>query len=216
MSKQPTNKGGVAAAEAVLADLETKRQRHRERGVELEAARKRASYGAHVQHDPQERKALADVVDETVRHETEGRALDDAIEEAQRRLSEARQVEAKAQDRDQAKQLREALAEFVAAGKACDGALEVFVQASQDMRAALTTMNRLGCSHPSHNQLDSLGALALRTMLTQSSWQRYFERVSPVERKTFSQLCAQWSGMVERNVIAPRLGAQETESADAA
>jgi hypothetical protein len=75
MGKQQTNKTSVTAAEAVLADLETKRQRHRERAVELEAARKHASYGAHVQHDSAEKKALDAAVDASVRHEGQGRAL---------------------------------------------------------------------------------------------------------------------------------------------
>jgi hypothetical protein len=43
MAKQ--TKPTVAAAEQTLKQLADKQQQHRERGVELEAARKRASYG---------------------------------------------------------------------------------------------------------------------------------------------------------------------------
>jgi hypothetical protein len=68
----------VAAASAVLRDLEEKLLRHRERAVELETTRKQASFGAHALDDPKQRKSLADVVDQSIRHETEGRAISDA------------------------------------------------------------------------------------------------------------------------------------------
>jgi hypothetical protein len=88
-------------------------------------------------------------------------------------------------------------------------ALELLVGASTDLRNGITVMNRLGCTHPSHQQLDALGSIALRTALTDTAWVRYFERVSPVERKTFAGLVAQWSAMVERH-IASRLGDEQT------
>jgi hypothetical protein len=84
----------------------------------------------------------------------------------------------------------------------------VLVSASTEMRDALTQMNRLGCSHPSHAQLDSLGAIALRTALTNTAWSRYFERVGPMERKTFAALVAAWAKMVGQQ-IASRLGDEE-------
>jgi hypothetical protein len=50
----------------------------------------------HTQNDAGARKELADVVDATVRHETEGRALADAVVETQRRVEQAREAEAEA------------------------------------------------------------------------------------------------------------------------
>jgi len=71
-----------------------------------------------------------------------------------------------------------------------DAALELLINASTDPRNSITVMNKLGCTHPSHAQLDALGSIALRTALTDTAWVRYFERVSPVERKTFGGLVA--------------------------
>jgi hypothetical protein len=61
-------------------------------------------------------------------------------------------------------------------------------------------MNRLGLSHPSHAQLDSLGGLALRSALMMTPWSRHFERVGPLERKTFCGLTQAWTPMVERHI----------------
>jgi hypothetical protein len=139
-------------------------------------------------------------------------AVDDAVAEARRRLEQARDEEARQRDREKVLALRQALTRFVDAGKACDSALAALVAGSTEMRDALTQMNRLGCSHPSHAQLDALGAIALRTALTATAWVRYFERVAPGERKTFAALVATWSTMVERN-IASRLGDDSPEAA---
>jgi hypothetical protein len=85
MSKQ-MNANSVAAAAQAVTQLEGKIQRHRDRAAELAAARKSSSYCAHVLFDVEQSKVLSDIVDETVRHETEGRALIDALDEAKRRL----------------------------------------------------------------------------------------------------------------------------------
>lgn len=214
MTKATKQANPVEAAEAMLAQLEQKRQRHRERGVELEAARKRASFGAHALHDPEQRKTLADVVDETVRHETEGRALDDAIDEARRRVEQARQIEVRAADRGAATQLRATLAEFVAQGEAIDAALATIAEIGSAMRATLSEMHTLGSAFPSHQQLDVLGVACLRTALQRTPWDRHFERLAPNQRRDFATLVAGWHATIERD-IAARLGEKQTEEADA-
>jgi hypothetical protein len=131
---------------------------------------------------------------------------------ARRKREAASAAKIKAADRAKAIELRRVLAKFTEAGKGCDAALELLISNSAAMRDTITMMNRLGCSHPSHAQLDSLGAIALRTTLTQTAWARYFERVSPVERKTFAALVKAWATTVERNV-EQRLGDDEPEAA---
>jgi hypothetical protein len=165
--------------------------------------------------DAQASKLLDGLHEESVRFESRMASISDAINEARRRLEQARQHEAREQDRARALQLREQLARFVAAGKSLDAALETLVLSSEDMRTALSQMNALGCSHPTHEQLSSLGALALRTALTNTGWSRYFERVSPSERKTFAGLVAAWSATVERH-IASRLADEQTNKTEAA
>jgi hypothetical protein len=84
MTRKQTN--SVAAAEQAVAQLEEKIQRHRDRAAELAAARKSSAYAAHALFDVEQSTVLAGIVDETVRHETEGRALGDALDEARQRL----------------------------------------------------------------------------------------------------------------------------------
>jgi hypothetical protein len=199
----------VVEAERVLAELEQRRVRLVERRGELTRERGEIAYSAHTSGDNGASKRLDRVITEAAKHDEHVKALDDAINEAKRRLQRAKEVAAKAAVRARALQVREVLGRFVEAGNACDKALAVLVAASQQLRECCTELNRLGVSHPSHSQLDSLGAIALRTALTQTAWVRYFERVSPMEAKTFGQLIGQWRNMVERNAVAPHLADAE-------
>jgi hypothetical protein len=77
MSKQQANKQQqsvaekITACEADISRLEHEREAHVARGVELAERRKSASYAAHVQHDPDSRKALDTVNAEMVTHASE-------------------------------------------------------------------------------------------------------------------------------------------------
>jgi hypothetical protein len=204
----------VEQAQATLAGFEKQREALIARHEQDAAARRDVAFAAHA-GDPAASELLSSLHEEAVRYESRLTSITDACNEARRRLQQAHEAEAHERDRAQALQLREQLAAFVAAGKTLDGALEVLIIASQDMRKALTQMNRLGCSHPSHLQLDSLGALALRAALTQTGWSRYFEITAPRERKTFTGLVAAWSAQVERH-IASRLDEQTDEPVEAA
>jgi hypothetical protein len=205
---KPDQQTSVANAEAMLERFERERADLIERKAALAEKRRAVAFDAHA-GDGSASKLLNGLHQQAVELESRIAGLDDALAEARRRLEQAREAQARQHDREQALLLRAALATFIEAGKGCDAALELFVSASQDMRNALTTMNRLGASHPSHNQLDSLGAIALRTALTDSSWSRYFERVSVVERKSFTSLVAAWAAQVERG-IRERLQTNET------
>jgi chromosome segregation ATPase len=214
MSNKPTIPPTVADAEAAIASLQQKRDALVAHGSELATMRASTAFKALHEHDATAQATLDRINKESIEHDHALASIDAALKTAQQRLEAAKRHEAKQADRAAAVELRGQLAQFVAAGKALDGVLEVLVSASHDMRNALTAMNRLGCTHPSHAQLDSLGALALRTALTETAWVRYFERVSPVERKTFAGLVAAWSQQVERSV-KQRLDDQtnETEAA---
>jgi hypothetical protein len=208
MKNKPTT---VAIAEQMLQRFERDRAELIARKAALATKRSAVAYDAH-SGDVGAIKLLDGVAVEAVEIEAKIAGIDDAVAEARRRLEQARDEEARQRDREKVLALRQALARFVDAGKTLDGALEVLVSASTDMRDALTQMNRLGCSHPSHAQLDALGAIALRTALTNTAWSRYFERVGPMERKTFAALVATWSTMVERS-IQQRLGDDHPEAA---
>jgi hypothetical protein len=202
----------VSDAQAVISNLEAKRDALVERGRQLDQVRASYAFAAHARNDETARRKLDQVHRETAEHGSELASIDAALVTARQRLEAARADEAKQQDREKALLLRQALASFIAAGKGCDAALELLINASTDMRNSLTVMNKLGCTHPSHAQLDALGSIALRTALTDTAWVRYFERVSPVERKTFAGLTAAWAAMVERHV-QQKLGDETNEAA---
>jgi hypothetical protein len=197
----------VAIAEQMLQRFERDRSELVERRAALAEKRRALAFDAHA-GDAAAVKQLDNLNREDGELKTKIASVDDAVAEARRRLDQARDAEARATEREKVKALRSALARFVDAGKGCDSALEVLVASSTAMRDALTQINRLGCSHPSHAQLDSLGAIALRTALTATAWTRYFERVGPTERKTFAGLVATWATMVERHITS-RLGDEE-------
>jgi hypothetical protein len=213
MSKQQTttSKQSVANAEALLQRFTRERDELTERKAALADKRRNVAYDAHT-GDGSAAKVLDGVHREAV--ELEGRiaGLDDAITEAKHRLDIAKQYEAKAFDREKAKRLRQQLAQFVAAAETLDNCLDLMVTTGDAMRAIVTELNRLGLSHPSHAQLDSLGGIALRSSLMLTPWSRHFERVSIVEKKSFSGLVQAWSPMVERQIAALEQ-TNETEAA---
>jgi hypothetical protein len=211
MTMTMTKPTSVAIAKQMIQRFERDRDALVERRSALAKRRSGIAYDAHA-GDASAVKLLDDLARQDAELETKIATIDDAINEARRRLDQARAYEASQKNRDKARALRAALARFTAAGKGLDRALEQVVAGSAEMRDALTQINRLGCSHPSHAQLDSLGSLALRTALTATAWNRYFERTAPGERKTFAALVSVWATMVERH-IASRLGGDEEEAA---
>jgi hypothetical protein len=190
----------VAAATAVLADLEAKLARHRERAVDLEASRKQASFGAHALHDPKQRKALADVVDQTIRHETEGRAIADAIDEAKRRLMIAQAYEADVADRAKAGAILELLGSFREAGAEMDDALQTVAEVGKLLPNLLGQLHAAGIRSPNRDQLDALGFQALGTALMATPWAKRFEHLAPNQRRSFRSLFDTWTAAIESRI----------------
>jgi hypothetical protein len=211
MNKQTDN--AVAKAEQALQRFEREKAALLARQAKLTDKRRVNAFDA-ANGDVAAGKLLDGLHREVAELQSRLDSLDDAIREGQRRLALAHQCAARDVERAKAKALQQTLAKFTQAGLALDKALEVMVWAGNEMRAAITEMNQLGCTHPSHAQLESLGALALRTALTRTGWARYFERVSPVDAKTFAGLVASWSATVERQITA-KLGEPTKEEAAA-
>jgi hypothetical protein len=207
-TKQQTD--AVSEAAATLAGFERQRNVLLAKQTALADKRREVAFDAH-NGCAASGKLLDGIGKEAVELQQRLDSIADAIAEGQLRLAHARQQAERDVERAQGKALRETLAKFTHAGLTFDKALEVLVLMGNEMRGCITQMNQLGCTHPSHAQLESLGALALRTALTQTLWARYFERVSPVEAKTFAGLVASWSTTVERAIEA-KLGERETET----
>ena len=111
MSKQQTNKPAspaelISKAEADIARLEHEREAHVARGAELAERRKAASYGAHVQHDPESRKQLDAVNAEIGMHASELQSFDDALATARTKLAEAQQAQAQSSARPRSRSSR--------------------------------------------------------------------------------------------------------------
>jgi hypothetical protein len=213
-TKQPTKQEPqtVAAAKATLKELQAQLERHTEHGVELEAARKQASFGAHALHDPEQRKALDAVVDEAVRHETEGRAIADAIEEAKRRVAVASAHEAAAADRARAQKVLEILRAFRECGCILDGACRAIDVKGNELMSLLQQLHGLGVRFPSAEQVDVFGDQAIRTCIASTPWSKRHRVVAPGERKSFRKLVDDWAMMIETRIKA-QFGEQKKDQA---
>jgi hypothetical protein len=198
---KPTKQASIAECEATLAAFEQQRAELIGQQEQRTALRREVSFAAHA-GDPEAARQLDAMHDEAARHQSRLASITDAINEARRRLQRAHEAEAKAFDREKAKRLREQLAQFVAAAETLDDALQLLVITGDAMRAIVTEANRLGLANPSHAQLDSLGGLALRSALMMTPWSRHFERVGPLEKKTFCGLIQAWTPMIERHIAA--------------
>lgn len=128
MSKQQTNTKQseaqtIAEAERIIAGLELKRVGIAERIAELNATRERLSYSAHAGGDA---AAGRELTVRARRHRTPSSnflMLDAAINQARQRLQAGQLEQARAADREQARELRRAVENFLKAGVAVDGAL---------------------------------------------------------------------------------------------
>lgn len=176
--------------------------------------RKAASYGAHVQHDPESRKQLDAVNAEIGTHASELQSFDDALATARQRLQQAQVAQVKAEVREQARELRKAVERFVAIGRDLDRTFAHLADQGAALQAALAEVHRCGSPFPSAQQLDVLGMICVRSALQNSPWQRAVERTAPHERRSFRQLVEGWAAGIEQNAIRPRLGEHtDTEAA---
>jgi hypothetical protein len=208
----PTVPQTVQNAEALLQRFEIERDELIAQHEERAGLRREVSFAAHSGGDPEAARMLDAMHDEAARHQSKLESIDAAISEAKHRVAIAKQHEARAFDREKAKRLRECLVAFNAAAETIDNSLELIVTAGDNMRTIVTEANRLGLSHPSHAQLDSLGGLALRSSLMMTPWSRHFERVGPMEKKTFSGLMQAWTPMIERHIAS----LEQTDTTEAA
>jgi hypothetical protein len=90
MTKQREPQQTVAAAEAILRDLETKRDECLQHGQELTNVRRAHAYQAHAVHDPDARRELADVAAAIAVNDGMLASIQEAISEAQAKLARSR------------------------------------------------------------------------------------------------------------------------------
>jgi hypothetical protein len=214
MKSDPLMPPTVADAEQVIADLQSKRAALVERGNEMATIRASYAYAAHARGDETARRKLDAINKETAEHASELASIDAALVTAQQRLDSAKRYEAKQADRERAKVLREAMAQFVQHAAALDNALAALVSSCNAMQESLMAVHRSGSQFPSDAQLMSLGGRVLLAALSRTPFRRDFETLPPDQRlRTMSAVVAQWADTVER-ALAQRLGEQTIEAAE--
>jgi hypothetical protein len=105
--------------------------------------------------------------------------------------------------------LRAVVDKFVAHAVAIDDAFASMGREANAVRETLLEIHSLGCAFPSYEQLNSLGARALKTAIMNTPWKRDFEHLAPGERQNLSKLVSDWAARIEANHIAPRIGELE-------
>ena len=136
-------------------------------------------------------------------HASELASIDAALRVAGERLEAARQVAARVADREAAVALRGKFHQFLEHARRVDAALQVLVSEGQALQTVAREMHQLGQAAPSHEQLDSLGHRCLLTALAQTIWGRRFERIPPLERRSFADLADTW-----RDHLLPQIEAR--------
>jgi hypothetical protein len=207
MSNKPTIPPTVADAEAAISNLEAKRDALVERGRQLDEVRASYAFAAHARDDKTARAKLDQVHRETAEHGSELASIDAALVTARQRLEAARRHEAKAADREQAKELRVVLDQFVQTATQLDQALADVAALGHNLHQIQARMRDLGAPVPNSAQLDSLGYRCLLTACASTPWSRHFETLAPSERRSFSALIDIWRASNEKH-LAARLGDQ--------
>jgi hypothetical protein len=184
----------VEKAKQTLTVLKEKQEHLIQKAASLAEERARIAFDAHSGNDAKARQRLNAINVETVTHASDMSSMTD-------RLSAARENDARAADREAAKQLASELAIFVECGQKIDAALAVIVSSGNLMEKTLLRKNQFGATSPNNAQLTSLGARALHTALMQTPWTREFHSPGPGEPHNFRSLVTSWKSRIAS--IAP-------------
>jgi chromosome segregation ATPase len=200
---------------ATLQELERKRKALIEFRAADDAARRDIAFRTHADGDKAARATLDKLNAAAARFDAELRSIEDALAVAQDNLQRARVVEAREQDKANAREVAKVVEALAEHGQVLDDALHDVVEAGANLRACLNRLHGLQVHHSSHEMLHSLGNLAIRTAMTASIWSRYFETVAPRDRKSFVDVIAAWRASLMADV-ARRLGETEPAKTEAA
>jgi hypothetical protein len=207
---KPDQQTSVADAEAIIANLEVKRDALVERGRQLDQVRASYAFAAHARDDKTARAKLDQTNRETAEHGSELASIDAALVTARQKLEAAKQHEARQADRAKAGELRAALKKFVEYGSGVDAALDVLIESCDGLERTLVEIHRAGSQFPTDAQLLSLGSRVLIAALSKTTFRREFSAMPPLERnRRMTQIVQQWADTVERG-IRERLGDQAT------
>lgn len=201
----------VEQAQKVIGDLEDELEGRNGRAAILHKKHESLAFAA-ATGDKKARADIAALNIEITNNDGEIDVITAALTEANTRLEAAKQAEAQTADREQAEQLRAALAEFVETGHEIDLAFQDLAAHAGNLQQILDRIHQLGCPSPSSEQLRVLGEISARTALMKTPWARAVELVPPPQRRDFKSLIDTWAAQIEQNIRA-RLGEPKEEQA---
>jgi hypothetical protein len=212
MTKQRKPQQTVAAAEAVLRDLEAKRDKLLAFGQQLTEARRAHAYQAHAADDPDARRELDNVIAAAATNDGVLTSVQEAISEAETKLAVARAYEADVADQAKARAILELLGAFRECGREMDDAARTLGETGKVLTGLLSQLHAAGVHSPSLQQFDVLGDQALKTAILGTPWGKRYPLLAPHERRMFGDLIDGWATMIESRIRA-QLGEQEEEIA---
>ena len=187
----------VAAAEAILANLLSKRDELQATSGQLALKRKVASYAAHT--GTGEHK-LVEAVRAIRENTADLESITEAIAEAENRILVAKAFELEAADKANAAKILETCAELEKAGHSLGDAARTFSETSRQVTGLLQQLHGLGISSPTGEQYRVFGSAALKTMIAGSMWARDYPAIAPGERKTFDGIVGGWVQSIRARV----------------
>jgi hypothetical protein len=204
------------AEKETLSRLEARLVEVTTRATALQTERRRLSFEANTGNTAA-RKQLdaANAASATADLEIEN--CKSAIEESRHRVLSAEreaQLERQAVDAAQAQEIGVRVAER---GRRMDAAAAALFGDLAGLFDDLTELHSLGCTHPNHFQLQSLGTRALKTSLmgVPPLMRREFEHIAPRERRTWGETTSEFAGAVSRwaGAVSNRALAKSEEAA---
>jgi hypothetical protein len=206
----------VEEANQILSALEAKLAEVTARAADLQTERRKLSFAANT-GDRKARAALDDANAASATADLEIENCKSAIEESRHRVLSAEreaQLERQAVDAAQAQEIGVRVAER---GRRMDAAAAALFGDLAGLFDDLTELHSLGCTHPNHFQLQSLGTRALKTSLmgVPPLMRREFEHIAPRERRTWGETTSEFAGAVSRwaGAVSNRALAKSEEAA---
>jgi hypothetical protein len=215
MDEQQQTDDAVAAAAAVLNDLEARRVALLEHGRELVQRRQQISFAAHT-GSADAKKALAAVIDEIVHHDQQVLSVEAAVLEAQQRVNAAQREAAAADARANAQKIHGVNDAALEHSVVLSDALHDACMAINNLKACWDQFGKLGVTSPHHQQLKVNIVNVISGVLSSLPWDFQTLRFSYLpmhQRVDVEGLFRKWHAAIEQRYVLPHLGEVEPAAA---
>jgi hypothetical protein len=204
---KPDQQTSVADAEAVIRNLQAKRDALEARGKELDQVRASYAFAAHARDDKAARAKLDQVNKEAAEHGSELASIDAALATARQKLEAAKQHEAKAADRARAQAIRSEWSDAEKDFADLDAGLSFAADAARRLYDRYEIMQQHGLRVPAQLSLMLVdvvtGALmAMPSPLWRELNRAGLEHLSPNRRRNAAALRGAWDLQVQNQAAA--------------